>query len=224
MVHKIVNNRFRVFVESFLVAGIIFLLGFSIGFYVENARISEVMDTYKSNEINALDLKLQNYYYQIMEEENCDLAIEQNLIFADKLYDDGLKLARFEEATQISEELLTEKKIYVLLKTELWLNTMLLKERCNADFDILVYFYSADPTNTLKVAEQKMISNMLLDIKEEYGNDIILLPIAGDLKLDIVDLQMKVHNVSRLPSIVINEDIILEGFNSAEDIRKHLLK
>jgi len=222
MVHKIVNNRFRVFVESFLVASVLFLLGFSIGFYFENSRVSEVMEGYRLNEINALDLKLQNYYYQIVDSENCDFAIEQNFIFADKLYEDGLKLSKFEEASQISEKLLTEKKRYVLLKTELWLNTLLLKERCGADFDIIVYFYSGDPDNTLKVAQQKIISNVLKDIKWEYGNDLVLLPIAGDLKLDIIDLQMKVNKITFLPSILINEDIVLEGAVSVEELKTYL--
>ncbi len=222
MVHKIINNRFRIFIESFLLALVIFLIGFSIGFYTEAFRLSNIIQDYKENEIVSLDLRLQNYYYQILEEENCDFAIEQNFIFADKLYNDGLELARLEEANQISNEIKVEKKRYVLLKTELWLNTILLKERCNADFDILVYLYSEDPSNTFKVSQQKMISNVLKDLKEEYGNNLILLPISGDLDLDIVTLKMKEKNISFLPSLIINEKDVLEGFHTVEEIKEYL--
>lgn len=222
MVYKIVDNKYRIFIESFLIAAVIFLIGFSIGFYVENHRTSAIVKEYKLNEIKALDLKLQNYYYQIMDNRSCSKAINQNFIFADQVYEEGLKLEKFEEANQISDEINTEKKRYVLLKTELWLNTILLKEKCQGDFDTVVYLYSGDPTNTIKVAQQKMISNTLKDLKEKYGNKIVLLPIAGDLNLNIVNLQMEIYNITYLPSIIINEKNVLEGFNNLEEIEEYL--
>lgn len=222
MVYKIVNNRFRVLIESFLVALIIFLIGFSIGFYIENFRTSQLIKDYNADELQALDLKLQNYYYQIMDQGSCKFALEQNLIFADKIYEEGLKIEKFEEADQISESVIIEKKKYVLLKTELWLNTIFLKNKCNTSFNTIVYLYSNDPKDTFKVSQQKMISNILKDLKEKYGNEIILLPIAGDLDLDIVSMQMKLYNVSNLPSLVINEKDVLDGFHSAEELEQYL--
>jgi len=48
---------------------------------------------------------------------------------------------------------------------------------------------------------------------------MILLPIAGDLDLNAVELQMRVYNVTSLPSLVINEEIVLEGFHTIEEIK-----
>ena len=222
MVHKIINNRFRIFIESFLLTLVIFIIGFSIGFYVEDFRTSEIIEGYKLNEIQALDLKLQNYYYQIMDKKACSSAIEQNFIFADQIYDDGLKLERFEEANQLSDEILIEKRKYVLLKTELWLNTILLREKCGEDFHTVVYIYSHKPENAFLVAQQKMISNVLKDLKEKYGNRIVLLPIAGDLNLNIINLQTNLYNISSLPSIIIDEEHVLEGFHNLEELEFYL--
>ena len=222
MVYKIIDNRFRIFVESFFIALVIFLIGFSIGFYFESFRTSSIIKNYNENEIHLLDFKLQNYYYQIMGKNFCDAAIQQNFKFADEIYNEGLKLERYEEANQLSDEILTEKKKYVLLKTELWLNTILLRKKCNRHFDTIVYFYSSDPSNTLKVAQQKMISNILKEIKHKRGNSIVLIPIAGDLNLGIIDLQMKSYNVTSLPSILINEKTVMEGFHSEKEIEKLL--
>jgi hypothetical protein len=197
---------------------IIFILGLSIGLIIENSRLSKVIDDNRDNEIDALDLKLQNYYYQIMDDTTCDLAFKQNLIFSDKLYNEGLEIEKFEEFNQITDRLKAEKKRYVLLKLELWLNMITLREKCGDDFDIIVYFYSNDPSNSEIVAQQKIISNILKDIKEEFGNNVILIPIAGDLDLGIVDLQKKVYNVNSLPSILINEQYLIEGFESKDKI------
>lgn len=222
MVHQIIKGRYGIFIESFIIAIIIFLIGFTIGFYFENARLSKVILDYRDNEVDALDLRLQNYYYQIMGREECALAIEQNFIFADKIYLQGLELEKYEEANQISDSLKAEKKRYVLLKTELWLNILLLKEKCNEDFDTIVYFYSSDPSNAAIVSQQKIISNVLKEVKEENGDRVILLPLAGDLDLDIVNLQRNIYGVEQLPSILINEKYLLEGFHSKDEIEKHL--
>src|SRR3989344_655471 len=217
MVYQI-NFKQNVFIESLILTAIIFIVGFSIGYYVENFRTDKIVQDYKQYEVEALDLKLQNYYYQIMSKSSCEEAIKQNFVFADQLYDTGLTLEKYEEANQISGALLVEKKRYVLLKTELWLNSLLLKEKCNAQFDTVVYFYSSDPSNSAKVAQQKIISNVLKTVKENHGNKMILLPIAGDLNLNSVKLQMNVYNVTNLPSILIDEDIVLEGFSTSEDV------
>ena len=221
----------KVFAESLIITLLVLPIGFSWGFYFENFRTNKIIDSYKDYEVEALDLKLQNYYYQIMDRTSCEEAIKQNFIFADDLYNRGLELEKFEEANQISDDLTREKKRYVLLKTELWLNSILLKEKCSEPFDTIVYFYSGDPANSAKVAQQKIISNVLKTVKEKKGNEVILLPIAGDLRLrnkeedsrlGIVDLQIRVYKIENLPSILINEEIVLEGFHTEEDIISYL--
>ena len=231
MVYEIRQNKYGIFFETFVFTILILIIGFSLGYMVESYRTNQIIDDYKDHEIESLDLKLQNYYYQIMDRSSCEKAIKKNFEFADDLYITGLELEKYEQANQITDDIFREKKRYVLLKTELWLNSILLKEKCDKPFDTIVYFYSGDPTNNIKVAEQKVISNVLKTVKENNGNSVILLPIAGDLKksaddesltLGIVDLQMQIYDINSFPSILINEDIVLEGFHSVEEIERYL--
>ncbi|MBS3099411.1 hypothetical protein J4462_04315 [Candidatus Pacearchaeota archaeon] len=231
MVYKMSKSKFGIFGESLIYTILILIIGISLGFFIENYRTNQIIDSYRDYEVEALDLKLQNYYYQIMDETSCKEAIEQNFAFADDLYTRGLELEKFEEANQITDDIFREKKRYVLLKTELWLNSILLKEKCDNPFDTVVYFYSGDPKNNVKVAEQKVISNILKTVKEDKGNKIILLPIAGDLKkgsedesqrLGSVELQRRIYNITKFPSIIINEETVLEGFHTVEEIEKYL--
>jgi hypothetical protein len=221
MVYKM-NSRKKIFLDSLVFTLLVLIIGFSLGFYVEYYRVNGIIEDYSNYEIEALDLKLQNYYYQIMDRSSCDAAIEQNFIFADDLYNRGLEIELFEEASQISDDILREKKRYVLLKTELWLNTLLLKEKCDNPFDTVVYFYSNDPNNNAIVSQQKIISNVLSSVKETKGNKIVLIPIAGDMGLKAVDLQRRIYGIDRLPSIMINENEILEGFYTEEEIISYL--
>ncbi|MFC1710929.1 hypothetical protein ACFLZJ_02120, partial [Nanoarchaeota archaeon] len=167
------------------------------------------------------DLKLQNYYYQIMDKASCEDAIYQNFIFADSIYDQGIKLERYEKANELTKDLLLEKKRYVLLKTELWMNSLLLKEKCEDPFHTVVYLYSQE-SNTIKDAEQQAISNVLKKVKEERGNEIVLIPIAGDLGLDSVNIQLRIYDIQYLPSVIIDEEYVLEGFITEEEVEKYL--
>ncbi len=221
MVYEIIKSRNKIFLDTLIVTLAILIIGFSIGYFVESFRVQQITDYYQNFEIEALDLKLQNYYYQIMDEASCTEAVNQNFIFADKLYNTGLVLEKYEEANQISSQLLTEKKRYVLLKTELWLNSILLKNKCNSSFHTIVYLYSQN-YNKAKEAEQKTISDILGNVKAQQGNKVILLPIAGDLEIDSVNLQKRIYNITYLPSIIIDEKYILSGFASKEKINQYL--
>ena len=222
MVYKIMNTRFRVFLESAVIAMLILIIGFYFGLYVESSRNDKIIDSYKDYEIEALDLKLQNYYYQIMDSSSCETAVGQNFEFAEDIYLTGLEIEKFEESNQITDDLLREKRRYSLLKTELWLNTVLLKKKCNQTFDTIAYIYAGEPTSSAIVSEQKIISNILKDIKEERGNRIILLPIAGDMNLKIIEFQKRIYGLESLPVLVINEKTVLEGFHSKEEIESYL--
>ena len=232
MVYKMINSKYKVFIESIAITVVILMIGLSLGLYIESYRTKKIVDSYKDYEVEALDLKLQNYYYQIMDESSCKFAIEQNFQFADDLYTRGLELEKSEESNQLTDNILREKKKYVLLKTELWLNSILLKKKCKDPFDTVVYLYSSDPSNNIKVAQQKVLSNILKTVKEDKGNAIILIPIAGDLRigddksqmLGAVNMQMRVYNVTYLPSIVINEKIVLEGYHDIKEIESYLKK
>lgn len=221
MVHQIVKSKHRVFAEALIITLLILFLGFLLGIYIESSRTSKVIENYKYFEIDALDLKLQNYYYQIMDKASCKEAIKQNFIFADEIYEQGLIIQRYEDGNKLTGDLLLEKKRYVLLKTELWLNSVLLKGKCENPFHTIVYVYSQS-SNTIKDAEQTAISKTLKEIKEERGDEIVLIPIAGDLGLGIVDMQLRIYNVTYLPSLIINEEHIIEGFKKKEEIEKYL--
>jgi hypothetical protein len=221
MVYEISDKK-RVFLESLALTLMILIIGFSIGFSIEFNRTNNIIDSYTYNEIEALDLKLQNYYYQIMDGQDCNSAIEQNFIFADNLYIKGLDIEKYVESNQLTDDIVREQKRYSLLKTELWLNSILLKNKCREPFDTVVYMFSHDPDSSYIVNKQKVISNVLKSVKEKKGNNIILIPLAGDMDLGIVDLQKKIYNITELPSIIINEKTILSGYNSENEILKYL--
>jgi hypothetical protein len=222
MVYEIIRSRkLRIFLEVLFLTWLMVGGGLLLGVYLESNRADQVISQYKQLEIGALDLKLQNYYYQIMDKSSCTEAINQNFIFADKIYGEGLILEQYEKSQKLSNDLMLEQERYALLKTELWLNTILLKEKCSNPFHTVVYLFSQDNSPAMQ-AEQSAISKTLEQIKKERGNSIVLIPIAADLGLDSIEMQKRTYNITSLPSIIIDEKYVLPGFSSKEKINSYL--
>ena len=200
---------------------VIFLLGVLLGYYLEKGRIEKIEKELIDTDIEWADAKLQSLYYQIMEKEECGTAIDENIIFADKIYEQGIKLQKYEDANQLSEKMITEKKKYALLKAEFWINSILLKKKCNAEYKNIVYFFKNEPS-IAEEEEQRVQSIVLRNIKEKYGPDVMLIPLPFDLEISTIEIMKKTYGINKAPSILIDENIKLDEIMNQEEIEKYL--
>ena len=69
-----------------------------------------------------------------------------------------------------------------------------------------------------------VFSNLLKDLKEKYGAEIMLIPIAGDNNLTSVDLMMNNYNVTVLPTILIDEEVKLVEITSFEELENAIIE
>ena len=215
------ENQTSAFWKAAILTIIIFLLGVLLGYYLEKGRIEKIEKEFIDTDIEWADAKLQSLYYQIMEKEECETAIDENIVFADKIYEQGVKLQRYEDANQLSEKMVTEKKKYALLKTEFWINSILLKEKCNAEYKNIVYFFKNEPSMT-EEEEQRVQSVVLKNVKDKYGRDVMLIPLPFGLEISTIEIMKKTYEISKAPSILIDEKIRLEGIQDMEEIEKFL--
>ena len=95
---------------------IVFLLGVFLGYQLEKSRINNVREEFEIIDLKWDDARLQSLYYQNLEPRFCDSAIEENLNFADKVYDEGLKIEDYETGSFLSNDLELEKRKYSILK------------------------------------------------------------------------------------------------------------
>ena len=212
-----------VFWKAALITAIVFILGVSLGSFLESSRIKNIRDDYKIVEVEWADAKLQSSYFQILDPKFCDIAIKENLNFADRVYEEGLKIERYENANKLNDEneLLYEKQRYTLFKIEFWLNSIYLKEKCKANYTNVVYFYLDKPTITEK-SKQDTLSLILKDLKNNLGQKIMLIPIPLDLNVRTVDIIKNTYNITTTPTLLINEKIKLEGLQSEVEIEKYI--
>jgi hypothetical protein len=200
---------------------IVFISGVLLGYFLESSRIDEVRDEYRTLERQWADVKIQNSFYRLVGAEFCDESIKENLAFADRVYEEGLKLEKYEESNKLNNEILYEKEKYALLKLEFWLNSVYLKEKCNSDYTNLIYFYAQNPSLRQK-AEQKTQSLILKDLKNKYGSKLMLIPLPIDINIATINILKENYNISDVPTLLINEKIKLTGVYNIKEIEKEM--
>jgi hypothetical protein len=212
-----------VFWKAGIITAIVFILGILLGSFMESSRIESIREEYKQMEVEWADTKLQTIYFQILDPKFCDIAIEENLNFADRVYEEGLKIECYENANKLNDknELTYEKQRYTLFKIDFWLNSIYLKNKCKANYTNVVYFY-LDKPSLVEKSKQETISLILRDLKNKYGQQMMLIPIPLDLDLVTVNVIKSTYHIDKFPTILIDEKSKLEDLPNINEIEKRI--
>jgi len=210
-----------IFLQALIITFIVFNIGIFLGYKLESSRINKINEWYLESEIELLDQQIQKNTFEFLDLD-CDAMTEENIKFADKIFEEALVINKYEEANRIHQDIILQHKRYDLLRTLFWINSMRIKEKCNSDYHNLVYFYKYNNPSIEQKAKQKFFSNLLFQIKQEKGNAVMLIPIAADNDLASINLLLKKYQITELPAILIDENIKIINIENIEDIMKYL--
>ncbi len=205
------------FWEALLMALVIFWTGIILGIFFENARADRLRNYYLDSETEIFDLNMQSLISS-KDGLSCGDIMEQNVFFADKIYDEAKKLEKYDSSTKITSEVFNLHRRYDLLRTMLWNN--LISSNCSDSVNIIIYLYEYDEPSIDLQARQITLSRVLLDLKEKYKDEIILIPIAHDTGVKSLELLRKKYELNNLPVIFINQKYKIEELASLEDLEK----
>ncbi len=220
---EILKSQKHVFWEAFLVTILIFAIGVIAGVIFENWRANKIDYLYKESEITLSDIRAQGEIASSLPLD-CGEAISQNIAFADRIFKEAELLSRYEGAQTLTEQINLEHKKYDILRALLWSNSIALKKKCKADFHTVVYIYDYNEPSMDTKAKQGVFSRILAELKEDKGQEIVLIPFAGDNNLSSVSLMMGLYNVSEseLPVILIDEKTKINELGTVEEVEKFL--
>ncbi len=193
---------------------------------MEQNRTSKILSSYQEAEIGLLDVKLQENVFSSLGFD-CSTAISQTILFADKVYQESQVLDDYKNSARLSEGILVQYKKYSLLRTMLWLNTIKIKERCKNSIHTIVYFYDylsyeEELSNRELYAKQEAISIYLGELKNEQENNIVLIPLAGDLDIGAIEILKTTYGIKTLPSVLVDEKLVVSELDDLDLIRDTL--
>lgn len=189
---------------------------------LESSRISKINSLYLDAETEILDQITQKNALEMLNLD-CDLLVQENIKFGDRIFQEALKIQKYEKANRINNEIIFQHKRFDILRTLFWMNSLRIKEQCNSSYHNVVYFYKYNNPTIEQESKQDFFSNLLKEIKEKRGNDVMLIPIAADNDLPSVNLLVEKYDINELPTILIDENVKITEVKDIEDVEKYLV-
>ena len=216
------ENQKWVFLKALLVTLIIFNIGVYMGYMLEASRADKINQLYLESELLLLDQDIQREAFDIAD-LNCDKSVKANVDFANKIYEEALgTIQGYEQANKINDAIIFQHKRFDLLRALFWMNSIKIKERCNSNYHNIVYFYDYLDPSAEQNGKQKFISNLLEQVKNKQGDNVMLIPIAGDNDLPSINLLIEKYGITEFPTILIDENTKVTEVKDIEDILKYL--
>ena len=216
-----VNNK-HVFWIAAVIALAVFWTGIVLGVIFENSRVNELEENYFSSETDIFDYQLSSEI-SFASGTSCDQVGERSVIFADRIFEEAVKLEKYDSSNKITSELIALHRRYDFLRTLLWKRIVDSKKECKEFVNTAVYLYEYDNPSVQTKAKQATMSNFLIDLKGEYGDNLILIPIAADTGIESLDLMREIYDLDSFPVILINEKFKFETLDSLKDVDKVLI-
>jgi hypothetical protein len=215
------KSNINSFWQALIIALIIFWTGILIGIFFEDSRVAEVTEFYQNSETSIADFELSS---TLVFEANsdCKRLEEESIIFAERIYQEAMKLEEYDNANKITDRVAYLHKKYDLLRTSLWLKIVKNKKQCNSSMNTIVYLYDYKTTDINQVSTQKTMANYLNELQKKSDKITILIPIAVDTGILSIEILKESYGSTKTPSIIINEQHLIEDLQSLGKIESLL--
>ena len=218
---KILESKKHVFWQAFFITLLFFFLGLLLGVYLEQMRADNVNIAFYESEASLYDSFALG---RLIEDTSlsCEDFKDASVSFADKIYLEARELEKFDGSSKLTDSLKIIHRKYDLLRTLLWVNLISAKEKCESTLNTVVYLYIYDTEDLQTKSRQIVWSRILGDLKDEKGNEIILIPIAVDQDITSLEYLIKNYEINEFPVVIINEKQVISDLDSAENIKRYL--
>lgn len=190
----------KIYLIAALLSLVFYIIGVISGLFIEKSMTGYTEEKVMSLQRRVENIQLEYMYLSTMGNElNCD--------FLSVLLDDTTRefwnirndLVKLEDKKEnlISERYLNLKRDYALLSTRAWILNSNVKEKCNEDVVVLLYFYSVPCQNCIRQGA------ILDEIREEFQNKMRVFVLDANLDEPIVQTLRKAYNINITPSLII---------------------
>ncbi len=199
------DKYFSVFLITFL----IFVIGILLSQTISSKSSKEILKTQKQVKNYILSLNLQS---DIASEYICRVNVFD--LTKEKL-NLGQQIEILEKNLGKDNEIVRDlKQDYSLLSIRQWLLVKQVKEKCNRDINIILFFYS----NTNNSSESESQGYVLDYLYEKHPDDLVIYAFDMDDDNPALNTIKSIYGIKIVPSVVVNERLF-SGFQSKGRIK-----
>ena len=210
MVAKI---RKDIFITVFIISIAIFLLGFYISRVWDDLRINQVNEDLKDSTLDTMSILIEQEFLTQFNIDDCAISESRLSSISKNLFELGQTLMEYEKKGLLkTKEYSTLRKEYFLIEVRAYTNFIEFTNRCNPNTDIILYFYNTEE-----------------DLSERQGYALDAIVNRDDVKVRVfsidknfddptLDTIKSFYNITKTPTIIINNKIKKEGFVSISEL------
>ena len=207
----------RIVIFSFVVASLIFISGVAMGVTIDKYKADTVSDELRQNQLKIDSYITEQQLISLFKEDKC-IVIEDRLsevsISTSEL---GNLLNRVSASKSFPMDFDTLKREYIISEAKLFATILELNEVCKKKQNNILFFYKIDHLQSQKQGF------VLDDIDDKFNHSITILSFDIEYtKEPLVGLLVKRYNITKAPAVVINNNIIIEGYTKLENIEQNL--
>ncbi|MBU3904663.1 MAG: hypothetical protein KJ906_00745 [Nanoarchaeota archaeon] len=204
----------KTYTLAILVTVLLLMSAFSLNWYTGNLREAELKETYSSLSRSLSSSQLEFEYITNYGENNCELFDESIKLTRTNLISINNKLEKYKDYMISDQQFNNLKAEQTLLYIKMWMMSKQMKETCDMDLNTILYFWDLSTTSKQQ--------GYILDSIGKNNQNTLIIPLDYNFDLGIIKLLKTDYEINSVPTILINENIKLEGLNNREGIEKYL--
>jgi hypothetical protein len=207
------KNLTKAFLVSLVIGVLIFSLGLFVGYGLDVLRIKDVSTSLNDVELQTLDYITSQEFLDAFGGDRCELLNKGLVSMTPKIVDLGQTLTKYEEKNIFTgEEYKFLKSKYFLLEIRSYTLFTKLKEECNFDGDLILYFYDQHQEDSER---QGYILDRLVN-----SDDVHIF--SFDRSFEIISFMIDRYEIKTGPTLIINEEKKFEGVTYLDELRKNV--
>lgn len=195
--------QWKYYFAAGLVTLVIFLVGIYFSFFLDKMKVVSLEESVREMRITQEDAELEMTAINLLGGRKCDVLLHEIEGIVPKAAELGEKLEFYEARERFKDPIYPSlKKDYTLTLVRYWLFVSKAKDECKYGYEPILYFYSNE-----KCDDCIRQGTVLSYLKEQHPQKIMVFAIDNDIKLGSIALIKGAYNVTKTPSIILNETL-----------------
>lgn len=216
-----VKYSYDAFWKAFFFSTIVFILGLNLGVFVESSNLNEIERAVISSEVELYDSNIRSSIIQDYP-VSCEKSIDNTFKLADKIYEEVILLENLDESSALVEGFFEMHKRYDLLRLQLWLDSSRIKTYCENEFNLIIYLYEYDSDDPEKLSLQNLYASITGDLKSNYRENVLLIPIAYNMDLNSLDIILENYNLENQTALIINDKYVITDAITYDEVIQYI--
>ena len=213
--------------NPYLKAALITIAVAALGFFfisqLDAMRAGELQGSVNDLLFQAESERVMYLYFQTMGNstaELCSYIYGSTQQKASRTYDLAEKISYYEKSNLVNAEYDRIRDQYYLSNAELYLNARAAAKYCGASpYTTILFFY-----NVKKDCPECRAQGELLDSVVSRNPGVRVFAFPADTGYPFIDVFLQRNNIRQVPSVVINDRVVLQGLHDEAEIEKYISK